>query len=409
MKKIENLWRERLQLFSQELRRYLKYIFNDHLLFVAIFGIAGGAYYYSQWVKTLDTSFPIGWVMGLILGILLTVSPRFTLLKEADKVFLLPIESKLKGYFKKSLSLSFFIQAYVLLVGLAILMPMYVAATRHGFRSFIYLYFILLAVKYWNLVLQWQVLKYQDSNILLMDGIIRFALNAVLIFFITVDAPLWLAAVVAAVMAGLLVYFYKAGKEKTLNWDRLIELEEKRLMAFYRFANLFTDVPKLKGQVKRRSWLDFSLKFLGYGQTHSFSYLYARTFIRTNAYFGLFARLTIIGAILLYVSDQRYLLIGLSLLFLYLTGFQLIPMVQHHDLKIWVRLYPLNPKLKIESFMKVLRICLLIQAIIFSIVVFVSSTYLNGIYTLVINVIFSFIFVKLYLPGRIRRLVSERI
>jgi ABC-2 type transport system permease protein len=409
MKKIENLWRERLQLFSQELRRYLKYIFNDHLLFVAIFGIAGGAYYYSQWVKTLDTSFPIGWVMGIILGILLTISPRFTLLKEADKVFLLPIESKLKGYFKSALSLSFFIQAYVLLVGLAVLMPMYVAATRHGFRSFFYLFIILLLVKYWNLVLQWQVLKYQDANISLVDGIVRFALNAVLIFLITVGAPLLLIAAMVLVMAGVFMYFYNGGREKTLKWDRLIELEEKRLMAFYRFANLFTDVPKLKGQVKRRSWLDFALKFTGHKQTSSFTYLYARTFIRTNAYFGLFARLTIIGGILLYVSDQRYLLMGLSLLFLYLTGFQLIPMVRHHDLKVWVRLYPLEPNLKIKSFMRVLWICLLVQALLFSLVVFVSSTYMNGIYILIINIIFSYIFVNLYLPGRIRRLVNERI
>ena len=46
MKQIENLWKERVQLHTVELRKYLKYIFNDHLLFVAIFALGAGAFYY---------------------------------------------------------------------------------------------------------------------------------------------------------------------------------------------------------------------------------------------------------------------------------------------------------------------------------------------------------------------------
>ena len=41
-----------------------------------------------------------------------------------------------------------------------------------------------------------------------------------------------------------------------LKWDLLIAQEEKRMASFYRLANLFTDVPKLKDTVKRRKWLD---------------------------------------------------------------------------------------------------------------------------------------------------------
>lgn len=38
MRQIENLWQERMQAYTKELRRYFKYMFNDHLLFVLIFG-----------------------------------------------------------------------------------------------------------------------------------------------------------------------------------------------------------------------------------------------------------------------------------------------------------------------------------------------------------------------------------
>src|SRR5690606_29804328 len=120
--------------------RYTKYIFNDHIKFVLIFAVGGGAFYYTQWLKTVDASFPATWIMAIILAIFMTISPIYTLLKKPDAVFLTPLETKLTSYFTKAFWLSFWFQAYVLLMVLVALMPLYAEVTGEGFRSFFYFF-----------------------------------------------------------------------------------------------------------------------------------------------------------------------------------------------------------------------------------------------------------------------------
>ena len=57
-------------------------------------------------------------------------------------------------------------------------------------------------------------------------------------------------SIAAAIFFGLYVYYKQQTKEKGLKWEFLIEQDESRMTSFYRLANLFTDVPKLKNQVK---------------------------------------------------------------------------------------------------------------------------------------------------------------
>ena len=77
---------------SKEVRTYSKYVFNDRLKFIFVFIIGAGAYYYQQWLQTLTPSFPTALVMAVLLGLVLTAGSIQTLLKEADLVYLLPVE-----------------------------------------------------------------------------------------------------------------------------------------------------------------------------------------------------------------------------------------------------------------------------------------------------------------------------
>ncbi|WP_019721770.1 ABC transporter permease, partial [Heyndrickxia coagulans] len=265
MNEIDLLWKERFASYLKNLRRYTRYIFNDHLLFVLIFGLGAAAFYYSRWVKHLSPDFPVALVMGLLLGLFLAASPVYTLLKEADRVFLIPMEMRMRPFFKKAILFSFSIQAYLLLFVLAALMPMYAAVTGHGFGRFFGLLVLLLALKMWNLLLSWNVYKLPEPYAPVFDWIIRFALSAAFVFLVVNEASLFLVGILAAVMLGLFLYFYQLAQKRTLRWDALIEREQRRLMGFYRFANLFADVPELKGQVKRRKWLDPLLAGIRYG------------------------------------------------------------------------------------------------------------------------------------------------
>ena len=109
------------------------------------------------------------------------------------------------------------------------------------------------------------------------------------------NAALYLIIAAAVILFGLSVYYKQQTKEKGLKWKYLIDQDERRMTSFYRLANLFTDVPKLKNQVKRRKWLDSLLVQIPFQQDQAFTYLFMRTFLRSGDYWGLFVRLTVIG------------------------------------------------------------------------------------------------------------------
>ena len=72
------------------------------------------------------------------------------------------------------------------------------------------------------------------------------------------------AAAVYLIMAALYVYFKMIDKKKSFKWELHIEDEIRRKQRFYRIANLFTDVPHLRKQAKRRAYLDWMLRFIPY-------------------------------------------------------------------------------------------------------------------------------------------------
>ena len=198
-------------------------------------------------------------------------------------------------------------------------------------------------------------------------------------------------------------YFYRKAKDRPLPWERLVENEEKRMAFFYRIASLFTDVPDLKEQVKRRKWLDFLLKSPEFKQSSTYNYLYPRTFFRSGGYFGLFIRLTVIGGLFVWALDGSYFAYGMAVLFMYLTGFQLISLWLHHDGVIWPSLYPVSTKIKKASFLKLLMNILTIQNFAFTICFIFSREWLRGLGLFILLGIFSFLFVYVYSKKRIEK------
>ncbi|WP_421384078.1 ABC transporter permease [Bacillus salacetis] len=403
MRNIDEIWKTRVVEYNAELRKYLRYMFNDHLLFVLIFALGGGAFTYNQWVSTLDSSFPAPFIMAVILGLILSWSPVYTFLREADAVFLLPLESRMKGFFQKGIWVSFLSQSYILLLVLAAMMPMYVKVTDRGFQSFFVILVILLALKVWNLYVRWYTLKNQEREAHFVDYFIRFALNAVFLYMVLSEASMVLVGAVALILIGYLIYFQFSVKGKSLKWDVLITLEEQRMLLFYRLANMFTDVPKLKGKVHRRKWLDAFLNSMKYDQKQTYKFLYVRSLLRTSEYYGLYIRLSLISMAILFFSDSLWICTLTGLLFMYLTGFQLIPMYKRFDYKIWVSLYPVAESVKKQSFQQVVQWSLIVQAVLFSLALALSGQFLGAGIQLAAGLLFAFAFSQFYLIQRLKK------
>jgi ABC-2 type transport system permease protein len=392
----QKLWRERLGTASKEIGRYSRYIFNGHIVIVLVFLLGTAAFYYQEWVKTLTEDFPVAPLMAIVLSLVVTISPIFTFVVDPDKVFLLALEERLQSYFQRSIFLSFFVGLYVLVLFLGVFMPIYAQVTGSGFQHFLPFLVVLSGLKLLNLFIRWRVQYYVEESTQRLDTYIRFVVNGVFLFLLFKQASLWLIAVVGALLLLLLFTYYKQTKKKGLKWERLIQLEERRMMSFYRLANLFTDVPKLKDEVKRRRWLDWISSRLPYKQDATFLHLFLQTFIRGGDYLGLWVRLTVIGGLILYFVTYGYGQILFVVLFIYLTGFQLLPLWNHHQNKLWIQLYPVKEITKKISFQKLLFAVLSIQSIILSVPIVMKGDLLVSMLALLAGVLFSYLFVYQY-------------
>ncbi|MBT2662791.1 ABC transporter permease [Bacillus sp. ISL-45] len=398
----QHLWKERFGTFAKETGSYLRYIFNGHLVIVVLFLLGTAAFYYQEWIDTLQPDFPAAWIIALILAAVLSYSRIQTFLTEADKIFLLPLETRLDDYFRKSIVFSLSLQSYLLLMILAVLMPLHVKIHGADFKSFFILLVALILIKWINILIRWNVQYFIERNVKLTDSVIRFCINAVLLYFIFSGAQLIFAAVPIVALILLYLYYQKQAKDKGLKWEQLIEDEERRMNAFYRLANMFTDVPKLRDRTKRRKWLDWLVNIIPYKQDLTFSHLYLRTFARSGDYFGLLVRLTIIGGAALYYLTYGPGQIFLALLFMYLTGFQLLPLWNHHQNKLWVGLYPVPEYARMKSFTSLLLGIMIFQAAVFAGTVLIKGEWLSAAIVLASGIAFSLFFVYFYSRSRLQ-------
>jgi ABC-2 type transport system permease protein len=365
-------------------------------MIVLIFLIGSLTFYYQQWVKTLDESFPVAVIMAAILGVFLTYSPIYTFLLEADRVFLLPIESKLSKYFWRSGIVSFVLHAYILLMVLAAMMPMYVQVSGSTYRTFFYFVFLMLILKIWNLATRWRIQYYVEKNVHRTDSFVRFCLNFVFLYLVFVAASDFLLIILFIIMLGVYYFFYQNSKKKGLKWEEIILLEQNRLTGFYRIANLFTDVPKFKDEVKRRKWLDWVAKKVSFQQGNTQLYLLTRTFVRSGDYFGLVMRLTVIGGLVIFYWDFIYGQFLFLVLFLYLTGFQLMPLKNHHQNVLWIDLYPISNEQREKAFRTILTWVLVLQTIVFNLLFVLKGDWLLSIIGMGIGVVFTLLFIRYY-------------
>lgn len=400
----ETFFKQRLTEHMKEMNRYLRYIFNQHLMIAMLFLISGLAYYYQQWLEGLTPDFPAPLLIGTVFGLLASYSPVRTLLKEADMIFMLPLEPKLHRYFKLTIGYSFFTQLYLLILAAAALAPLFFAADLgEGFASYLLVFVVLLVFKLWNLHMNWWMLKIRNANIRRIEQTLRLVLN-VGSFWLFLRGNLIAAAVLTVLFVVLLFVDYTiTRKQGGLAWDLLIEKDQARMQAFYRIANQFADVPHLKTKVhKRQSLVNLFTSRVPFEQKHTYDYLFRITFVRGGDYFGLFLRLTILAGVIIYFIPNLWVQLAFALLFLYLTGFQLIGMWKHHRTIAWMDLYPVAGDTRKRALLSLLQQLAIIQAVLLSFVFLLRIDVVGFALALVAGLAFGIGFVRMYVPKRLK-------
>ena len=128
--------------------------------------------------------------------------------------------------------------------------------------------------------------------------------------------------------------------------------------------------------------------FIPFGQKSTYTYLYARTFLRANDYVGLLVRLIIIGSLIIVILDNIWAYIFVTLLFLFLTAIQLLPVWKVHEWKLWISLYPLPDKMRETAVIGWISYFLIIEDIVFVIVLFCKGEWMSAISVVLVGIVF---------------------
>lgn len=195
---------------------------------------------------------------------------------------------------------------------------------------------------------------------------------------------------------------YVSRKQAGIVWDLLVEKDRSRMQSFYRLANMFTDVPHLRNQVKSRHWLVSLVSKVPFANKHTFDYLYRITFVRSGDYLGMYIRLIVIGGLFIYYVPNIWMKLIFALLFLYLSSFQMMTLYHHHRTIMWLDLYPVDLEIRQKSLVKLLFQLTFIQTVIFALLFLWMGEFVGVLAVLVVGTIFNYLFINGYVKKKMK-------
>jgi ABC-2 type transport system permease protein len=370
--KLNQLYNERRTAWRSITVRYTKLLANSGFMFSLYMALIIGGVYYQKALKTLPTHFPSALVLTILFLFVIYPTTIRTYIQKADLIFLLPAESELESYFEKAFRDSWSRQGLWIIFAGAVGMPLYLKTVDPIPTHYGVLILLFIVLKGWNLYGVWA-----ESRLHTPVGyrFLRFVVTAAWVYFLIARGSWVFLCLLVLLLAVVSLWVYRPILRSTpLNWIILAEEEARLAMRFLRMANWVTDVPGLEQPIKPRRYLNFMFRFWPKKRANLYSLLYFKTFLRAGDYFGLYIRLTIIGAIfLVLVPSSPVLAFVIFGVCLFLTAFQLLSLGRHDFPQGIEGLYPLDRKVKRHGFLNVIRFLLVFQALIFSIVFLLVS------------------------------------
>jgi len=387
MSNIAELWTKRRGDYWTMAIKYLRLIGNSGFLFTIYLLFVFGSYYYGQFLQWLPETFPTVLFFTLVFTWLSTRGRVRTFIKQGDLIFLTPIEGKMGRYIRSSVAYSWMMETFWLLLSLLLLAPLFFDRIGSDGNQLLFLLLLLSALKIWNLLTSFEEQRILDKTEYMNHTFIRVGLNGVAVYALFSQQSLWLIAVIAALYSIFYIgYYRKLARFLSLKWERLVEIENQTVMTFYRIANSFTDVPSLKSKVKYRRWLNPVYKLVRFQQEKVYHYVFARSFMRSNDYFGIFVRLTLIGCLFISIVEIEWGRWFITVLFAYMTALQIETLKNHYDTSQMIELYPIGLENKFKGHQFWMAILGILQSIIFGMVAFLTYGLLDGLIVFILSI-----------------------
>ncbi|WP_214845798.1 MULTISPECIES: ABC transporter permease [unclassified Exiguobacterium] len=341
------LWRERYQAAMSEMTKYMKYMANGGLLFTVYFVILYALVVYGRFLNQINGDFPGNLLMGGLFIIIAFYRTARTFLVEADQVFLLPNLPQLRSYMKRVRLYNAFLGMVRVVIPFLAIAVLYVRTESTSPLEMIVLFFALAMIG-------------ASANLSKLEAIphrlvVLYAVGAGIL--VMIDMPLF-----SIVITSLLLVTLHLKKYQQLPLMEWIAIEQESRDRFYRIANWFVDVPRLSKTYKQRRILSQLVEKIQFDKKQTFDYLYMKQLIRSTDGIGLIIRLTLIGAVFIWLGKDNPWLVTFAIpAFSGLTSFQLAPFTRAIDSHLLTRLLPFGDAN--SSRKKVIRVASILQII----------------------------------------------
>ncbi len=385
MSNIENIFADRRKK-EQELKlTYSKYIFNSHLIMFLIIVLGAALINYSKWIA-IASQFELYSVLiaaAVAFSYFLVSTKIKTYIKEADAVFLLPLEKYYKNVGKKTVINITLVHIVAFVIFYFSVKPI---TSIIGTVDKLAIFMLILVILLNNLLKYFQVIHYKEIIwvkilqffVIFIQIISVFVVNT---YILIID----LAGIVALAFATYLILKNsrnvgsKEDQEKYIvKWAEAAEYDKHRMESYLKFVNMFVDVPLSGVKVARRKYFDVLLPKLtkaNFNKENSFKYYYYRVFLRQENTVYLALRLMLLAGLIIFSFKNPYVSGVAIISYSYLTIIQLVPLYKQMSNNIWHSILPVDDNIKIKSFKKLLTIVMLITTVLLGIIAILFSNF----------------------------------
>ena len=408
MSNIENIFANRRKK-EQELKlTYSKYIFNSHLIMFLIIVLGATMINYSKWIA-IASQFELYSVFiaaTLAFSYYLISTKVKTYIKEADAVFLLPLEKYYKNVGKKTIINTTVVHVIAFVIFYFSVKPI---TSIIGTVDRIAICLLIMVILLNNLLKYFQIIHYKE---LIWVKILQFIVVFIQIISVfIVNTYILITDLVGIIALSYSTYYIlkNAGnvrnaddKEKfVVKWNEAAEYDKHRMESYLKFVNMFVDVPLSGVKVARRKYFDAILPKLtkdNFTKENSFKYYYYRVFLRQENTVFLALRLMLLAGLIIFSFKNPYVSAVAIISYSYLTIIQLVPLYKQMSNNIWHNILPVDESIKIGSFKKLLMVVMLTTTIMLAIFAILFSNFeVMTIVTIILSVLLANIIAKIFI------------
>ena len=412
MSNIENIFSDRRKK-EQELKlTYSKYIFNSHLIMFLIIVLGAVLINYSKWIAIASKVelYSVYTAATVVFSYYLVSTKIKTYIKEADAVFLLPLEKYYRKVGLKTVINSTVVHIITVVIFYFATKPITNLIGNIDRLSI----FMLLIVIIWNNLLKYlQVIHYKEiiwSKLLLF---IVIFMQLLVVFFD--DIAIRIIYLISIIVLAVFTYYImknagnklnaKDQEKYVVNWNQAADYDKHRIESYLKFVNMFVDVPLSGVKVARRKYFDILLPKLtkdNFKKENSFKYYYYRVFLRQENTVYLALRLMLLAALVIFSFKNTYVS-GLAIIsYSYLTIIQLVPLYKQMSNNIWHSILPVSEDIKIKSYKQLLTSVMIVTTLLLGVVsILLASFSTMNILVIIGSVVIANIISKIFI-GKVK-------